>query len=156
MNTSDTGIFEAFYGRLWAALNRPDDPDLGQHERQLLHHLTPERPVTLGWLASHLALPTSTTSTIVKRLATRGLVRRVRDPGNERRLAITLTPEGRRRVEADTVLDPGRLQAALAAVPPAERTAMLAALQQLVQAAEALPQRHLTTRQPGEDSRDRR
>jgi DNA-binding MarR family transcriptional regulator len=148
-------MFEDLYRRLWAALNRPDDPDLGQHERQLLQHLTAERPVTLGWLASHLALPTSTTSTIVKRLASRGFVHRVRDPGNERRLAITLTPEGHRRVEADTVLDPRRLQAALAAVPPPERAAMLAALQQLVQAAEALPQRHATARQSSQDNRAR-
>ncbi|HEY7596561.1 MAG TPA: MarR family winged helix-turn-helix transcriptional regulator [Actinophytocola sp.] len=131
-------LFEQLYTRLWAALNRPDTPDLSQHERQLLHHLEPERPVNLGWLAGHLGLPKSTTSTIVKRLAERGFVHRVRDPGNERRLAITLTPKGHERVAADTVLDPARLDAALAAVPEPDRAAMLAALGKLADAAEAL------------------
>lgn len=130
-------LFEQLYTRLWAALNRPDSPDLSQHERQLLHHLAPERPVNLGWLAGHLGLPKSTASTIVKRLAERGFVHRVRDPGNERQLAITLTAKGHERVDADTVLDPERLSAALAAVPEADRTAMLAALGKLADAAEA-------------------
>ena len=131
-------LFERLYTRLWAALNRPDSPDLSQHERQLLHHLAPARPVNLGWLAGHLGLPKSTASTIVKRLAERGFVHRVRDPANERQLAITLTPEGHERVGADTVLDPARLSAALKAVPRTDRTAMLAALGKLADAAEAL------------------
>lgn len=131
-------LFEQLYTRLWAALNRPDSPDLSQHERQLLHHLAPERPVNLGWLAGHLGLPKSTTSTIVKRLAERGFVHRVRDPGNERQLAITLTPKGHERVAAETVLDPDRLDAALSAVPAADRAAMFAALGKLADAAEAL------------------
>ena len=138
MNSSEMELFERLYTRLWAALNRPDTPDLSQHERQLLHHLTPAAPVNLGWLAGHLGLPKSTTSTIVKRLAERGFVHRVRDPGNERQLAITLTDTGHERIAADTVLDPGRLRAALAEVPAADRTAMLAGLGLLADAAETL------------------
>lgn len=138
MNSSEMELFERLYTRLWASLNRPDTPDLSQHERQLLHHLTPARPVNLGWLAGHLGLPKSTTSTIVKRLAERGFVHRVRDPDNERQLAITLTPTGHERIAADTVLDPGRLREALAALPSAERAAMLAGLGLLADAAEGL------------------
>jgi MarR family transcriptional regulator, organic hydroperoxide resistance regulator len=136
MNSSDVELFERLYTRLWGALNRPDSPDLSQHERQLLHHLTPEQPVSLGWLAGHLGLPKSTTSTIVKRLSERGFVHRVRDPQNERQLAITLTDKGNERVAEDTVLDPDRLRAALSAVRPATRTALLAGLEQLADAAE--------------------
>jgi DNA-binding MarR family transcriptional regulator len=138
MNSSEMELFEQLYTRLWAALNRPDTPDLSQHERQLLHHLTPERPVSLGWLAGHLGLPKSTTSTIVKRLSERGFVHRVRDPGNERRLAITLTATGHERVAGDTVLDPARLGTALSKVSAAERRALLAALGKLADAAEDL------------------
>ncbi len=140
MNSSDVELFEALYTRLWGALNRPDDPDLSQHERQLLHHLSAERPVSLGWLAGHLGLPKSTASTVVKRLSERGFLHRVRDPDNERQLAITLTERGRERAGADTVLDPARLRAALSAVPAADRAALLAALGRLADAAEALPQ----------------
>jgi DNA-binding MarR family transcriptional regulator len=139
MNSSDVELFERLYTRVWGALNRQDTPDLSQHERQLLHHLTPERPVSLGWLAGHLGLPKSTTSTIVKRLSERGFVHRVRDPANERQLAITLTDKGHERTAEDTVLDPGRLKAALSAVRPAERAALLAGLERLADAAESLP-----------------
>jgi DNA-binding MarR family transcriptional regulator len=65
-------------------------------------------------------------------------VHRVRDPHNERQLAITLTDKGHERVAEDTVLDPDRLKAALSAVRPATRTALLAGLEQLTDAAEKL------------------
>jgi DNA-binding MarR family transcriptional regulator len=138
MNSSDVELFERLYTRLWGALNRPDTPDLSQHERQLLHHLTPEQPVSLGWLAGHLGLPKSTTSTIVKRLSERGFLHRVRDPANERQLAITLTDKGTERIADDTVLDPARLRAALSAVGPATRRTLLTGLAQLADAAETL------------------
>jgi DNA-binding MarR family transcriptional regulator len=97
-------------------------------------------PVSLGWLAGHLGLPKSTTSTIVKRLAERGFVHGVRDPHNERQLATTLTDKGNGRVTKDTVLDPDRLKTALSAVRPAARTALLTGLEQLADAAENLNQ----------------
>lgn len=141
MKRSQTERFERAYRRLWGALNRPDDPDLSQHERRLLHHVPAAGGVSLTWLAAHLALPKSTTSVLVKSLERRGFVRRTRDPEDERRLAIVLTEEGRRRVEADTVLDPERLRAALAALAPGERRSLLAVLELLARAAEQLEPR---------------
>lgn len=135
---SDAEQFESLYRRLWHALNRPDDPDLGQHARQLLHHLPNDGAVSLTWLAEHLALPKSTTSVIAKDLSRRGFIRRVRDAADERRLAITLTAKGRDRLTADTVLDPAGLAAALARLAPEVRAAMLAGLIQLADAAEAV------------------
>ena len=122
---------------MWGALHRSDDPDLSQHERQLLHHIPAEGGVALTWLARHLALPKSSTSVLVKDLARRGFVRRARDPADERRLALVLTAEGRRRVDADSVLDPGGLAAALADLPDRRRAALLRDLERLAQAAEA-------------------
>ena len=141
MKRSQTERFERAYRRLWGALNRPDDPDLSQHERQLLQHIPAGGGVSLTWLAAHLALPKSTTSVLVKSLERRGFVRRTRDPEDERRLSIVLTGEGRRRVEADTVLDPERLRAALTALTPGERRNLLAALERLAGAAEQLEPR---------------
>jgi DNA-binding MarR family transcriptional regulator len=134
--------FETLYRRIWAALNRPDDPDLSQHERQLLHHVPADGAVSLGWLAEHLGLPKSTASVVVKSLGQRGFVERARDTDDERRLAIALTEAGRARVAADTVLEPRALRAALAKLSPAVRAALLDGLSQLAEAAERTSRRH--------------
>ena len=136
MNSSESERFERLYRRIWGALNRPDDPDLSQHERQVLHHVLPAGGVALTWLAGHLGLPKSTTSVLVKSLAARGYVERARDPEDERRLAIKLTEKGRRTVERDTVLRPDALAKAMAHLPPATRKALLDGLEQLAEAAE--------------------
>src|SRR2546430_7249713 len=104
MKGSATEQCELLYRRIWGALNRPDEPDLSQHERQLLHHVPADGAVSLGWLAEHLGLPKSTASVLVKSLGQRGFVERARDSDDERRLAIALTGDGRARVAADTVL----------------------------------------------------
>jgi DNA-binding MarR family transcriptional regulator len=137
MNSSDAERFERLYRRIWGALNRPDDPELSQHERQVLHHVVPATGVALTWLARHLGLPKSTTSVLVKSLAARGFVERARDPADERRLAIRLTEKGRRTVERDTVLKPEELAAALARLDPKVRAALLRGLEQLAEAAES-------------------
>jgi MarR family transcriptional regulator, organic hydroperoxide resistance regulator len=136
MNSSDSERFERLYRRVWGALNRPDDPDLSQHERQVLHHVTPTDGVALTWLAGHLGLPKSTTSVLIKSLAARGYLERARDPQDERRLAIRLTDKGRRTVEHDTVLRPDALAKALEHLDPEARKALLAGLEQLADAAE--------------------
>ena len=136
MNSSDHERFERAYRRLWGALHRGDEPGLSQHERQLLHHVPASGGVALMDVARHLALPKSTASVIVKDLERRGFVRRRRDRNDERRLAIVLTAEGRRRVAADTVLEPDRLARALAALPEARRVALLDAVEQLAEVAE--------------------
>jgi|SRR6266516_5576757 len=137
MKGSATEQFETLYRRIWAALNRPDDPDLSQHERQLLHHVPAEGAVSLTWLAGHLGLPKSTASMVVKSLGQRGLVQRTRDSADERRLAIALTGAGRARLAADTVLEPQRLRTALAKLTPPVRQALLDGLAQLADAAES-------------------
>jgi DNA-binding MarR family transcriptional regulator len=91
---------------------------------------------SLGGLAAHLGRPKSTTSVLVKRLERRGLLRRRRDPGDERRLVIVRTAEGRRRVADDRVLDRTRLTAALRALPRADRAKMLDGLERVAEAAE--------------------
>ena len=92
--------------------------------------------VSLTWLARELRLPKSTASVLVKDLARRGFVRRARDQSDERRLAIVLTPEGVRRVHADTVLEPERLAAALGALPQARASALVVELERLADAGE--------------------
>jgi DNA-binding MarR family transcriptional regulator len=119
------------------ALHHGDDPDLSQHERQLLHHVPLEGGVQLNQIAWHLALPKSTASVLVKSLERRGFLTRRRDPEDERRLAITLTPSGYERVEADSVLDLQGLGAALAELSPDDRRGLIEAIEKLAHAAGA-------------------
>jgi DNA-binding MarR family transcriptional regulator len=138
VNSSASERFQDAFARVWLHLRRGDDPDLSEHERQLLHHIPARAPgVTLGEVADHLALPRSSASVLVKDLARRGFVRRARDLADERRLALLLTPEGARRVAADSVLDPERLDAALAALDPDARAALVEALERVAAAAAA-------------------
>jgi MarR family transcriptional regulator, organic hydroperoxide resistance regulator len=136
MNSPEHERFERSYRRIWGALHRGDEPGLSQHERQLLHHVPGEGGVALTDLARHLLLPKSTASVAIKELERRGFVRRRRDARDERRLAIVLTAEGRRRVAADTVLRPDALARALAALPEARRAALLDGFEALADAAE--------------------
>jgi DNA-binding MarR family transcriptional regulator len=136
LNSSDSERFERAYRRVWGALHRGDDPELSQHERQLLHHVPAEGGIALNALAAHLALPKSTASVVVKDLERRGFVRRRRDARDERRLAIVLTAEGQRRVAADTVLEPAALARALAGLPEDRRAVLLDGVEALAGAAE--------------------
>jgi len=129
---------ERLYRRLWASFRVPDDPDLSQHGRDLLHHVPPSGGVALSWLAHHLALPKSTTSVLVKDLERRGFLRRRRDVRDERRLAIVLTPKGHRRVQAGSVLDLPGLAAAMGRLTLDERGSLLDGLERLADEGEAL------------------
>jgi DNA-binding MarR family transcriptional regulator len=135
VNSSASERFQTAFAQVWLHLRRGDDADLSEHERQLLHHIPAAAPgVTLGEVADHLALPRSSASVLVKDLARRGFVRRARDRADERRLALLLTAEGARRVAADSVLHPERLDAALDALEPSERAALVDALERLAAA----------------------
>jgi DNA-binding MarR family transcriptional regulator len=86
VNSSANERFQDAFARVWLHLRRGDEPDLSEHERQLLHHIPARAPgVTLGEVADHLALPRSSASVLVKDLARRGFVRRARDRRDERR-----------------------------------------------------------------------
>ena len=52
-------------------------------------------PISLAELAGHLHLEPATASPLVRRLEAMGLLRRERDPGDERALVIVLTDAGR-------------------------------------------------------------
>jgi DNA-binding MarR family transcriptional regulator len=92
--------------------------------------------VALGEVARHLALPKSTASVLVKDLERRGFVRRRRDADDERRLAIVLTAKGKRRVDADRVLEPKPLAAALEELSQRDRAALMRSLERLAEASE--------------------
>lgn len=61
----------------------------------VLNVLWREDKQTVGGIAEELALESSTLTPLLKRLETAGLVRRTRNPDDERQVIIALTTEGR-------------------------------------------------------------
>jgi len=119
------------YRALGSTLSAPPPADLSREELVVLEHVADGEGATLGWLADHLRLPKSTASVLVKNLERRRFLRRRRHPDDERRLAVTLAPKGRRRVLAARALEPRALQAALRALPRRDRIAVVAGMERL-------------------------
>lgn len=137
MNGSeDAEAFERSFRRVWAFLQSARSGGLSPLERRILHHIPPRVGVPLSFLCDRLGLPKSTTSVTVKGLERRGLLTRTRDERDERRLAIVLTRAGEQAVRADALLDPPRLDEALAGLSGAQRAALLGGLEQLARVAE--------------------
>ncbi|HWL67890.1 MAG TPA: MarR family transcriptional regulator [Geminicoccus sp.] len=61
----------------------------------VLNVLWREDGQTVGGIAERLALESSTLTPLLKRLEAAGLVRRTRNPGNERQVMVELTGRGR-------------------------------------------------------------
>ncbi len=108
-----------------------------------LHHLAAAGPLTLGELVLHLQLSKAATTELVDRLAARGLVARMPDDRDRRRVFIWLTDAGRTRTAAHPqVLHDDLLASALARMLPAERTALVTGLRALLAAAQAAKEHH--------------
>lgn len=91
---------------LLARLYRPVLADLGLTYPQYLVMLVlwKHAPQTVGSLGEALYLDSGTLTPLLKRMEQAGLIQRARDPQDERRVQIDLTPEGRvLRASAETV-----------------------------------------------------
>jgi MarR family transcriptional regulator, organic hydroperoxide resistance regulator len=67
-----------------------------------------DEPMTVGDLGARLRLDSGTLTPLLKRLEAAGLVVRKRDPGDERRVLVVLTPDARAAQEQVTEV-PARL-----------------------------------------------
>ncbi|MGE2836115.1 MarR family transcriptional regulator [Mycobacterium sp. SMC-4] len=72
-----------------------DELNLTYPQYLVLLVLWEEEPCTVGRLGARLHLDSGTLSPLLKRLEAAGLVRRQRSASDERRVAVTLTSEGR-------------------------------------------------------------
>ncbi len=63
--------------------------------------LSDEDDQTVGALGEKLFLESNTLTPILKKMETMGYIQRRRDPADERQVRLSLTPAGRRLVEAD-------------------------------------------------------
>ena len=106
--------------------------------RAVLQHLALSGPVTVGELCDHLDRAQSVVSDIVAHLEDKGLVERQDDPEDRRRRLVWLSPFGRDFLQHDQeILSVDLLRAAVAAMAPADRTALVRGMQALLAADDA-------------------
>jgi MarR family transcriptional regulator, organic hydroperoxide resistance regulator len=72
-----------------------DDLGLTYPQYLVLNVLWREDKLTVGSIAERLALESSTLTPLLKRLEAAGLLRRTRNPANERQVVVALTDKGR-------------------------------------------------------------
>ena len=104
----------------------------------ILRHLAESGPLTVGEQALHLGMSRANATEVIDRLEAKGLVERMRDERDQRRVFVWLTSEGRRRVKslAGSVLEEPFV-AAVAALPPKTRKQIIEGLGALLSAAES-------------------
>jgi len=123
-------IYLRFHVRRPKRGHRPDAGSMG-----VLQHLQFAGPLTIGEAARHLSRAQSVVSAIVSGLERRGLVARIRDARDRRRVLVWLTPAGLRLLEDNRrVLAPDLLAPAVRRMPPAARAALISGMQALVAA----------------------
>lgn len=119
------------------AAQRADAGELSLAQFQLVEPLL-EGPLPGARLAEHAAVSAPTASRVLDGLITRGVVERVPDPADRRAVPLRLTAAGRRAAQRkQAVIGEARSRMA-AAVDPADRPAVAAALVRLAGVLEEL------------------
>ncbi|MFZ5586886.1 MAG: MarR family winged helix-turn-helix transcriptional regulator [Thermodesulfobacteriota bacterium] len=112
--------------------------DLPQAELRCLMLFGDERYLTVKSIAQRLEVAKSRVTKILEGMESRGLVSRTDDPRDGRVRLIGLTPEGRRRAQAVADFVHQIHQQILLRLPAEERQAIIAALENLRVAMEAV------------------
>jgi DNA-binding MarR family transcriptional regulator len=144
-NDQDEALADAqriarLYGEMWRRFQPPrrsiEGSDVTPRMLGLLRHLEGAGPLTVGEQAAHLGIGRAATSELIDRLESKGLVARMRDERDHRRVFVWLTDEGRERVAslAGSVLDPPFLRA-VSAITPEQRRQIIEGLEALLRAA---------------------
>ena len=108
---------------------------ISAHQARILDHLDDAEPTSLMGLARHMGVSASTMSLTVERLVRRGYVTRSRDAGDRRVLNLTLTTAGARLRDAQSVLDPARVNSMILKLSPEDRQDAVRGLALLARAA---------------------
>ncbi len=109
---------------------------LSRHQASILDHLDEIEPTIVMDLAAHMGVTAATMSLAIDRLERKGYVVRLKDAKDRRRVNVRLTSAGVRVREANSVLDPARVEALVARLTEAERTRAIEGLALLARAAE--------------------
>lgn len=142
MATSDVDLVLRTVSRIIEACRRrggwdaASQTEVTDKQARILRQLDDRDPTMVGELAEFLGVTASTMSLNLKRLDEMGCVTRARDPEDRRVMNVRLTERGRRLRDASSLLDRGRVDAALRALRPADRERALDGLSLLAGAAE--------------------
>jgi DNA-binding MarR family transcriptional regulator len=138
-------LFPAVYLRFHAR-RKKRDPRLTPQMLAVLQHLAMSGPLTIGEMAQHFERAQSVVSEIVDGLAHKGLLERMRDARDRRRVLVWLTPVAHEQLSRDQrVLDEDLLAQAMSRMRPSDKTALLRGMHALVQAAMAMTAAHEPT-----------
>jgi DNA-binding MarR family transcriptional regulator len=129
------------YGAMWRRFQPPRQPisgsDITPRMLGILRHLAESGPLTVGEQALHLGIGRATATELVDRLQAKGLVERMRDERDQRRVFVWLTEVGGERIRslaASRLDDP--FLAAVAALSPTTRAHIIEGLGELLRAAD--------------------
>ena len=123
-------LYPAVYRRFHVSRRPVGGSDLTPRMLGVLHHLSASGPLTLGELATHLNLSKATATELVTRVEERGLVDRMRDERDRRRVYV------RQEEGDDAEREVVELLAAVGRMSLNDRTSLINGLRALLAAAE--------------------
>ena len=134
-------LFPEVYRRYhWANRVRGADLPVTRRALEVLQHLSLSGPLTVGEQAEHLGLRRNSVSELLQRLEAKGLVARIRDERDERRVLVWLTDAGRDVVSrVGQVLAPDLIAQVMANLSPEERAAVVRGVELLATADVSMP-----------------
>jgi DNA-binding MarR family transcriptional regulator len=133
-------LYPAVYRRFHRVGNPLPGLEITVRMGGVLQLLAGEGPLTLGEIASGLDLGKATVSELVDRMETRGLVARMRDDRDRRRVFLGLTDAGHQAVlSLGEVLEDSSLRDAMDRMSPDDRTSLIRGLEALLRAAQEVP-----------------
>lgn len=129
-------LFPEVYRRYhWANRVRGADLPVTRRALEVLQHLAAGGPLTVGEQAEHLGLRRNSVSELLQRLEAKGLVARIRDERDERRVLVWLTDAGRDVVSrVGQVLAPDLIARVMATLSPEERATVVRGVELLATA----------------------
>ncbi len=127
-------LYPAIYRRFKASARPLAGSGLTARMHAVLGHLTASGPLTVGELAEHLRLSRAATTELVDRVEERGLVARIRDERDRRRVFVWVTDEGRTAAAAvrPRVLEDDALARAVRRMTEQERRGLVEGLRALL------------------------
>lgn len=138
--TEVAGLYPAVYRRFHISHHAMPGADVTPRMLSVLQHMAASGPLTVGELVQHLSLSKPATTELVGRLEAKGLVARIHDERDRRRVFIWLTDAGRERALAHPrVLEDELLAQALARMRPQDRLHLVEGLRALLAAEEEIP-----------------
>jgi DNA-binding MarR family transcriptional regulator len=129
-------LFPEVYRRYhWANRVRGGELPMTRRALEVLQHLSASGPLTVGEQAEHLGLRRNSVSELLQRLEAKGLVARIRDERDERRVLVWLTDAGRDVVSrVGQVLAPDLIAQVMATLSPEERAIVVRGVELLATA----------------------